>query len=118
MKVVRRTVDISGFGGGYEDVCQRMLARGVAYLAEVKPPVEMWDRGLKQSPNIIGIAIAESDGVKALEDAMMAGEDDVTGAMHQAVLNHLAYIHKHGEDGWLAELQKHGREPMEWEGEL
>lgn len=41
MLVQQRTIEISGFGG-YEDMCQRMLWRGVAYLAENKPPVEMW----------------------------------------------------------------------------
>lgn len=117
--VIRKaTVNISGFGAGYEDACQRMLWKGVAYLAEVQPPVDIWD-GAKQSANIIGVMSTEGAGLKALEAAVTQGEPDITGAMHQAVMNHLAYIHRNGVDGWLNEVsQQAPQRVIEWEGTL
>ncbi len=111
-----KTVDISGMGGDYENACQVMLWRGVAYLDERKPPVEMWKQ-TKQSPNIVGILITEGEDLKALEKYIVR-DIEPSGAMHQAVMNHIAYIHKHGQDGWLKEGRKHGANFYEWEGEL
>lgn len=115
----QRTFSISGFGGGYEDMCQRMLWRGVAYLAEAKPPVEMWQRASAYS-GVYGVLRTEGDELKALERAVMKPGDDVTGAMHHAVMNHLHYIHEHGIEAWREELRKH-RSPEDeftWEGVL
>ena len=118
MRVRKTTCDISGFGrdGDYEACCQRMLWRGVAYLAEVQPPVSIWD----QSRNYAyGVMHVEGTAIKALETAVMVGEDDVTGAQHQAVMNHLAYIHNHGVDGWLDAIRERRSDAVyEWEGEI
>ena len=119
VRVRQETISISGFGGGYEDMCQRMLWRGVAYLAERQPPVEMW-AGAHAYENIYGVMSTEGEELKALEAAIIKDGDDVTGAMHQAVMSHLAYIHKHGVLEWLREAMNH-REPesfFTWEGEL
>lgn len=106
----RQTVDISGFGGGYEAECQRMLWRGVAYLNEVNPPTDMW-KGAKEYRNIVGVMSIEGADLKALEDVVVPPGSDCTGAMHQAVMGHLRYIHAHGTDAWLTELRQHRREP-------
>lgn len=110
-----RTVSISGFGGAYEDMCQRMLWRGVAYLAEIQPPVEMWHKA-RQNP-LIGVLQTDGDDLKALERHIIREGDDVTGAMRHAVLNHLAYIHHHSVKEWLVEAGEH-RPPedfFEWD---
>lgn len=119
MRVKKRTATISGFGGGYEDACQRMLWRGVAYLSEVQPPLEIWD-GVHGYKGFYGILHTEGTGARELEDAMLSGEDDVTGAMHQAVMGHLRAIHEHGVDWWLDELRRDSGDDrlFEWEGEL
>ena len=104
-----RTCDLSGMGGAYEAMCQRMLARGVAYLAAVKPPTEMWN-GAKTFATVYGVMLTDGEALKALEAAVIRPGDDCTGAMHQCVMGHLRYIHAHGHDAWLAELAKH-REP-------
>jgi len=114
-----RTCDISGMGGGYEGMCQRMLARGVAYLAEVQPPIEMWAKATEYQ-NIVGIMTVEGADLKGLEDAIIRKGDDCTGAMHQAVMGHLRYIHKHGHAKWLEEMSA-AREPADfsdyaWDG--
>ena len=108
-----KTIDISGFGGSYEEMCQRMLRRGVKFL-EDNPDFDF--SGYKQYKDIYGICIAESEDAKALDDAIMGGDDSPpTGAMHQAVVNHLAYIHKYGYDAWIEAAQKHGRRVYEIE---
>ena len=117
MLVHQETVEISGFGGGYEDQCQRMLWRGVAHLAEIKPPLEMWDHA-KQYRNITGIMITDGADLKALEASCIHEGDDVTGAMHQAVMSHLAHIHRHTVSEWLAHLKERGREIITWEGKI
>ena len=101
-----KTCDISGMGGDYEQMCQRILHRGIAYLAEVQPPVEMWGKATALK-NVYGILLTEGDDLKALENAIIRPGDDATGAMHQCVMGHLSYIHKHGHDAWLEGLAQH-----------
>ena len=120
MQVQQQTFSISGFGGDYEDMCQRMLWRGVAYLAEVKPDPAMWD-GATEYANIYGIMVTEGAELKALEAAIIKPGDDVTGAMHQAVMDHLRYIHLNGIEAWRAELAPHRTESgdvFEWSGDI
>lgn len=114
-----KTCDISGMGGGYEEMCQRMLHRGIAYLGEQKPPVEMWAKA-RGVEGIYGVLLTEGEHLEALERFIIREGDDCTGAMHQAVMGHLAYIHRHGHEQWLAELAKH-RDPSSftdyvWDG--
>ena len=101
-----KTWDLSGMGGGYEDMCQRMLWRGVAYLGEVKPPVAMWSKAHAYA-NIYGVLDTEGPDLKGLEDAIVRPGDDCTGAMHQCVMGHLAFIHKRGMDAWHEMLAQH-----------
>jgi hypothetical protein len=116
--VKKTTATISGFGGGYEATCQRMLWKGVAYLSEMQPPLSIWDK-VGSYEGIYGVLHTEGDGIKALEDAATAGEDDVTGAMHQAVMGRLFQIHKNGVDWWIGHLRTLDPERIfEWEGDL
>ena len=102
----KRTVDISGFGGAYEAMCQTLLWRGIAYLAEVKPPLEMW-KGAKSYRGIYGVLHTEGTDLKALEETIIRPGDDVTSVMHQAVMEHLHDIHTNGQGAWLAKyIQK------------
>lgn len=94
--------EISGFGGGYEAVCQQMLHNGVSFLANRSGA----DVKVLESPQIYGIVKMEGDDAEALELAVMAGIDDATGAMHHAVMSRLAYINKNGWDTYCAELRK------------
>ena len=99
-------------------MCQKMLWRGVAYLAEVRPPLAMWE-GAKTYENVYGVMVTEGHDLKALEEAIIKPGDDVTGAMHQAVMGHLAYIHAHGTEAWIdTVVQARGEAAYEWEGEI
>lgn len=64
----RTTFDLSGMSGGYEDMCQLMLWRGVLYLAEVQPPVTMWEQATEYQ-NVYGVMSTQGAGLKALEAA-------------------------------------------------
>lgn len=93
-----KTVNISGFGGGYEAACQKMLSNGLKFL-EDKPDFD-WS-GYRQYANIFGICSAENKDAKALDNAILDGVEGASGAMHQAVVNHLHCIHKQGRDKWV-----------------
>lgn len=109
MGIIRRggemkTVDISGFGGAYEAACQEMLLNGMKYLNE-HPNFDF--RVYKSSPQVFGICIGEGETAEALDKAVCEGVEP-SGAMHHAVISHLAYIHTHGYEGWLAQAEKQG----------
>ena len=112
----QETYDLSGMGDGYEDACQRMLWRGVAFLDERRPPVEMWE-GAKEYQNVYGVMIVEGDDLKALETYIMR-DIETTGAMHQCVMGHLRFIHQNGIDGWRAHMAQHRDDSVTWEGQL
>ena len=109
-----KTWDISGMGGGYEAMCQRMLWRGIAYLADVKPPVEMWKK-TGTFANVYGVMTTEGGDLKGLEQSIIRKGDDCTGAMHQCVMGHLAFIHTNGMDKWHEELSKHRAPEKSWD---
>ena len=94
--------EISGFGGGYEEVCQQMLHNGVKFLSERSGT----DVRVLENPSIFGIVKLEGEDAQALEEAVMDGIDDATGAMHHAVMTRLALINKNGWDKYCEELRK------------
>lgn len=99
-----KTVDISGFGGSYEAGCQKMLLNGLKFLNE-HPNFDF--RVYKSNPQVFGLCIGEGESAEALDKAVCEGVEP-SGAMHHAVISHLAYIHKHGYDSWIAEAEKQG----------
>jgi len=107
-----KTIDISGFGGGYEATCQAMLIAGMKWLREHP---EFTFEGYKAYRNITGIVVPpETRLAKELDDVLLkAARDDMTGAQHQAVISHLAYIQAHGHEQWLEDAKKNGREIIE-----
>jgi len=97
------TINISGMGGGYERACQMMLRAGIKHLE--KNPDFHFD--YFTYPNIYGVAWTETPWGKELDKVLMdAIGGDCTGAMHQCVIGHLAYIHKQGYNKWLEELKE------------
>lgn len=95
--------EISGFGGGYEAVCQNMLDAGVKWLNE-HPEA---NPDYKEFANIYGVTTDENDDMKALQDVLVkASGNDCTGAMMQAVSGRLMFIKKNGWDKYCSELRK------------
>jgi len=108
-----KTVDMSGFGGSYEAGCQKMLLNGLKFLNE-HPNFDF--RVYKSSPQVFGLCIGEGETAEALDKAVCEGVEP-SGAMHHAVISHLAYIQQHGYDNWLAEAEKNGMTLYERENE-
>jgi hypothetical protein len=90
------TREISGFGGGYEATCRKMVIQGARWLAD-NPQASPKLHGFK---GIYGICVAENDDAKSFEKAMMDGVDDCTGAMHQACVGHAIQAHRIGWDNY------------------
>ena len=96
--------EISGFGGGYETLCQDMLEAGCKWIA-ANANADLKGHSFK---GVYGMMVADSDDAKAMEAAMMAADTgkDCTGAMHHAVMSRLFYIARNGWDAYCAELKK------------
>lgn len=111
-----KTIDISGLGGSYEATCQKMMLNGLKFLKD-KPNFD-WS-GYQTYKNVYGVCEAKNEDAEALYEAIVEGVDP-TGAMHQAVISHLAYICKHGHDAWIDEAERQGMKIYEMpsEGEL
>lgn len=101
------TVDISGMGGSYEWGCQTMLRAGIKFLKE-HPDFHFDYQGFK---NVYGIVWTDTPWGKKLDKVLLGATapDSPTGAMHQAVISHLMYIHKHGYEKWLEHFPKERR---------
>lgn len=107
-QVYRHTPDmgeISGFGGGYEKVCQDMLEAGVKHIEEKRLAGN--DIQLSGLVNVFGLCFPENEPTKELSEAVVAAADgDCTGAMHHAVMARLAYIAKNGWVRYCQEVRK------------
>ena len=78
--------EISGFGGGYENTCRRMILAGLKWF-DAHPGA---DPKFHTFANVYGICSEDNDDAKALTKAMTAPpNDDCTGAMHQATVSHV-----------------------------
>lgn len=107
-----KTVDISGFGGGYENECQKILKAGIEFLE--KNPGEI---KFKQSKNVFGIIDSSEDQrTSDLEDALVKASGDCTGGMVHATMQHLWFISKNGVDKWLEEFKDQQQRIFEWDG--
>lgn len=108
MEDIRNIADISGFGKdtGYEQACQNMLQSGFEWLEKQKESISETDLKAKTYKNIYGIFEPESPSAKELSKAVVAAVPDCTGAMHQAVMQHLFYIAKNGLEKWKEETKK------------
>ena len=95
--------EISGFGGGYESACRAMVLAGVAWC-EANPDADPQFTGYK---NVFGLVHEDNDDAKALTKAVLAGGGaGVSGAMHQASVNHVLKIREMGWGWYVSEMSK------------
>ncbi len=94
--------EISGFGGGYEAECRKMLKNGLKWL-DANPEANPQISGYK---NIYGIINEDNDDAKALSKAITADSEDCTGAMHQAVISRCLWIKANGWDKYVEAMSK------------
>ena len=94
--------EISGFGGDYEQTCRDMLLAGLKW----------WDEHPSANPtfsemeNVYGIIHEENDDAKQLSQAVVSGCDDCTGAMHQAVIEHIMAIRANGWEWYVQAMSE------------
>jgi len=92
-KFTKEMGEISGFGGGYEEDCQKMVIAGLEWL-DINNNIDL---SYKQSENIFGLVFDESEDVKKLQQIMCDAVDEgCTGAMMHGSLNHIRFIVKNG----------------------
>lgn len=95
--------EISGFGGGYEATCRKMVIAGMNWFDKHKkanPKVQTFE-------GIMGLSIPKNNSAKELEKVMLeASGNDCTGAMMQACTNHVFYAMKNGWDKYIEEMEK------------
>jgi len=118
-----KTLDISGFGGSYEEGCQRILWFGLEWIKD--KPLDVWEDTYSYR-NVTGLLITGTklDGLeKILSEDKFLNEGGMTGAMHHASFSHLYYIHKNGYKAWLKRggedriietTQNYSPELLEW----
>jgi len=95
--------EISGFGGIYEEKCRAMVVAGVEFCDEYVDADISYD----EFQNIYGLTTNESDDCKKMQKAMLkASDDDCTGAMMQATMNHVMFIRKKGWEKYVEEMNK------------
>lgn len=92
--------EISGFGGGYEQTCRAMLKAGLEFW-DNNPSLDPKYKGFK---NVYGILADNNADAKKLDEAIVNAVNDMTGAMHQAVISSIFFIHKNGWEKYVEEM--------------
>jgi len=94
--------EISGFGGGYEEACRKMLVAGLEWL-DAHPKAAPKFHGYK---GIYGTVHEDNDDAKALSAAVVNAVEGCSGAMHQAVICACLWIRKNGWEKYVTEMSK------------
>jgi hypothetical protein len=112
-----KTVSLSGFPAGYENVCQQMLWNGIRAIEERPEWGETALKQMKGYRGVYGVVSAEGPEAKELDEKIMAGVTDATGAMHHQVVSVLCYIAQNGKENWLKWVEENQPERIfEWDG--
>lgn len=95
-----KRVDISGFGGPYENACQTMLQRFIEWgkdksFEELFPRQPNGKRKLSEQ--------ADKELTKLVDDI------GPSGAMFWSTISHFSFIHKKGYDAWIKLGEKRNR---------
>lgn len=93
--------EISGFGGGYEETCRKMVLAGIAWLDE-HPKADPRFMG---NSKIYGVILEDNPDAKALTEVVVgASGGDCTGAMHHASILHCLAYKRLGWDEYCRQL--------------
>ena len=102
--------EISGFGRSYEAACRAMLKSGLDWW-DTFPDSDPKYQGYK---NVFGVCIDNNNDARDLDIAIQMGAHSIdpnsgmTGAMHQAVVSHIMYIHQNGWEEYVKLMSKKG----------
>ena len=100
-KYIDKMGEISGFGGGYETTCRKMVVAGMKWIdknSEAKPE-------FSEYKHIYGIIEANNKEAKELTNVMSkASDNNCSGAQMQACVNHVLYIVKSGWEKYVEKM--------------
>lgn len=98
--------EISGFGGGYEETCRKMVKAGVEWL-RAHPGADL---RATHTPGVFPDLWGGTPDFKAFQDAMVegGGDGDCTGAQVCAATHHALLIHRKGWDEYAEMGRKDG----------
>jgi hypothetical protein len=110
-------MDLSGFGGSYENNCQIMLHAGLKWLEE--HPEEKNGLKFEEYKNIYGVIIPKNQIAKQLESIVVSAGNDCTGAMVHAVIGTLLWVAKYSWSEFLVKVEKEAPDRIyEWDGTI
>jgi hypothetical protein len=93
--------EISGFGGGYEEACRKMVQAGLEWFdanTEADPQFHSYK-------NVYGVIWEDNEFAKELSRVVVdASGGDCTGAMHQAAISHILFVRKNGWEKYVEEM--------------
>lgn len=96
--------EISGFGGGYEDACRKMVLAGVTWL-KANPGADPKFSGMK---GVYGLIDENNKDAKDLSAAVLKAAEGCSGAMHQAAISHIMRIKAVGWETYAADMTARG----------
>ena len=111
--------EISGFGGGYEECCRHTLLEGLKFWddqGEGFNPRYQVPRAKTQGGEEIefyGVLMDQNEDARLLDQALNDAAEShggLTGAMHQAIVNHLFFIRQNGWDRYVEEMSRDDRD--------
>ena len=95
--------EISGFGGGYEATCRKMVLAGMQWIDE-HPQADPQFYGYE---GVYGILEEDNAEAKTLSRVVVeASGNDCTGAMHQACIGHVLAYKRLGWEEYCKQLRE------------
>lgn len=95
--------EISGFGGGYEDACRKMVIAGIKWCDDNPRKKPRY----KTFKNVYGITVDENPAMLEMQKIMLeVVGGDCTGAMMQACMGHVMFIRENGWEKYVEEMTK------------
>ena len=92
-----KTYEISGFGGNYENLVQRVFFTGMNYLLAQESPKEMF-QGIFD-----WLRWKYPKSFQPVMDAIQKVVPEVSGAQMLMVTKHLEFVAKHGYEKWYVD---------------
>lgn len=98
--------EISGFGGGYEACCRKMLKAALEWF-DANPDAEPEFRSYE---GVYGVLPPNNEKAEELSKAVIeASGNDCTGAMHQAVIQSAFWILQNGWEKYVEVMSRRDR---------
>ena len=95
--------EISGFGGGYEEACRKLVIAGLEWFDQ-NPNKKPVFKGLK---GVFGHLLEDNqDAIDMSNYIVKKAADDLTGAMMHAAHEHIRFVRQNGWDKYVEEMEK------------